>query len=151
MRSTSRCADCWTCVTLLAPPDCASSGLDRARVVCLRQVLWFSFFGHNHSSDLSVSIRTYTSKQIHIKLPCAIRKLSGSTGSRVHSVSISSWWFHSQRVFFLCEVLFHLFLFGAVQFHNRVSIIVYLQDLIYTRYPVIYYCSTTYCIPGMHF
>ena len=35
MRSTSRCADYWACLTLLAPPDPASSSLDRARVVSL--------------------------------------------------------------------------------------------------------------------
>ena len=45
MRSTSRCADCWTRLTLLAPPDPASTGLDRARVVSLRRVL-FSFSCH---------------------------------------------------------------------------------------------------------
>ena len=33
MRSTSRCAVCWTRVTLLAPPDPASGGLGRARRV----------------------------------------------------------------------------------------------------------------------
>ena len=35
-RSTSRCADCWTCFALLAPPDPASSDRDRARGVSLR-------------------------------------------------------------------------------------------------------------------
>ena len=46
MRSTSRCADCWTCLTLLTPPDPASSGLDRARVVSLR-ICCFRFLVKN--------------------------------------------------------------------------------------------------------
>ena len=44
MRSTSRCADCWTCLTLLAPPDPVSSAVGRARVVSLRGVLFPVFY-----------------------------------------------------------------------------------------------------------
>ena len=45
LRSTSRRAYCWTCLTLLAPPGSAKSGLDCARVVSLWRVL-SSFCGH---------------------------------------------------------------------------------------------------------
>ena len=61
MRSTSGCADCWTCPTLPAPPAPASSGLDRARVVSLRQV-FFSFFCH-----LFPRIYSYVKIQINLK------------------------------------------------------------------------------------
>ena len=56
MRPASRCADCWTCFTLLAPPDLASTARDRARVVSLCTagafVVFFVIF-------TETSIRTY--------------------------------------------------------------------------------------------
>ena len=63
MRSTSRCADCWTCFTLLAPPHPASGGRDRARVVSLRRVL-FSFFVSIFPKRLLVRIDTCQSGKL---------------------------------------------------------------------------------------
>ena len=78
MRSTSRCADCWTYLTLLAPPDPASSALGRARVVSLRGVL-FSFFYQN--------IPTFYS---YVLLRCTVRT-SG------HTTAITTNNTHQQR------------------------------------------------------
>ena len=96
MRSTSRCADCWRCLTLLAPPDPASSGLDRVRVVSLRGVLFFVFWSKNPNYCLLVGIGTYQMDMCH----------EGNWLSRTdsfHSMTISSSWFDLPRDhFFLC-------------------------------------------------
>ena len=69
MRSTSRCADCWTCLTLLAPLDPASTGRDRVRVVSMRRVFLFvvvSFY---------LDVHSYLWKRINLK-NCHVRKPS---------------------------------------------------------------------------
>ena len=44
MRSTIRCAVCWSRLTLLVSPDSAGGGLSRTRVVSRRKRAVFVFF-----------------------------------------------------------------------------------------------------------
>ena len=99
MRSTSRCADCWTRPTLLAPPDSASNGIDRACVVSLPQVL-FRFLVIN---TVPIS-RIYPYFLIKCQSAmCSYKETESFTTGRVQSVSISSWWFDPWR---FCSCLF---------------------------------------------
>ena len=67
MRSTSRCADCWTFSTLLALPDPASSGRDRALVVSLRRVLFSFVFLTFFLERLFVRIETYQCESFQLQ------------------------------------------------------------------------------------
>ena len=105
MTSTSRCADCWTCLTLLAPPDPASSALGIAQVVSLRGVL-FSFFWSKCQVVCSY-VRTNTTNSV-----VQPRKTTGGwevacTPSRVWGRG-----FNSRSAFVL--FYFHLTFFGII-------------------------------------
>ena len=102
MRSTCSGADC--CLTLLAPPDPASSDLDRAHA-SLRRVL-YSIFGH-----FSLHVYSYL---VHINL-CEHDKLSCTNLSKWRGRLLFPWpgcpWLKSRMIFFLFSVTFPVFLF----------------------------------------
>lgn len=61
MGSINRCAASFSCVTLLAPPDSAGGGLDRARVVIRRSVCFrFLFFKITMATSKFLLARTRT-------------------------------------------------------------------------------------------
>ena len=88
MRSTSRCADCWTCFTLLAPPDPASSDRDRARVYLRRVLLYCRFFQggvrqffRHKSTELVDGPGIGATYRQNFELPSTAKKLPSKKGN----------------------------------------------------------------------
>ena len=69
MRSTIRCAVCSSCLTVLASPDSAGGGIDRARVVSARCAVFIFFKITVPISAIYsyVGIDTYQSKSERVK------------------------------------------------------------------------------------
>ena len=133
MRSTFRCAECWTCCTLLASPDPASSGRDRACLVPLRGVL-VSFFCQN----IKWYIRTYRHRQLCLYIMKGKRCLEGSYSPVEYEVAGS---IPGVRTFSFsrCALFCHLFWLPC---RHRVSFHTGCLNLIYFIYTAVDCCTT---------
>ena len=92
VRSTSGCADCWTCLTLLAPPDPASTRRDGVLALSPGARVLFRFF----FVTLTCSQKRVPSGRVSCN---RMLKLSSSRGIRIDVPVLSvSWSFEDHSV-----------------------------------------------------
>ena len=123
MRSTSRCADCWTRFALLALHDPASSGRDRARIVSLQR-LRLSYWSHSTQT----STRTYKDMSISkiIMYEPTISSREGHPGENRGEYDMS--WKTDIPGLFTCQIMsISGGIYGDIGYIYRILHVIYLN------------------------